>query len=240
MTYWIVSGLHDDRFKANLQKSVKNITKNNADIKIVIVEQNNCSCDIDNAIVLKSKLGYQEYLNVGFSFVKENSSKGDWFIKVDSDDYYGPGYLKQIDAVRKAGNKCTGIPSFYMRAEDNNLYYMKSSDNHIAFGGSLAGEIKGMADFVVKENISDDRDWCLDMYNAGHAIVPRKPNGWAWLRHPNHEHVLRIPAKKIIYTTPYETYDQGKWSSKKVNSAPDLSNPFVIDPAEAVRIVFGS
>lgn len=237
MTYWIVSGLHDNKFKANLQRSVKNISKN-YDVKVVVVEQNNCLCDIKGAITLKSKPGYQEYLDVAFSFVKENAASNDWFVKVDSDDYYGPRYLDQIDIVKKSGQKCTGIPNFYMNSEDNTLYYMESYDQHIAFGGSLAGEIGVMANFKVKESISDDVDWCLDMHKAGHGIVPRKPNGWALMRYENHKHVLNMPAKKIICTAPYHVYEQGQWSAKKVNANPDLSNPFEIDPAEALRIAF--
>lgn len=237
MTYWLVSGLHDNKFKTNLQRSVRNIRKG-YDVKVVVVQQNDCQCDIKGAIILKSKPGYQEYLTAAFSFVKENAADDDWFVKVDSDDYYGPRYLDQIDLVKRSGHKCTGIPNFYMRAEDNNLYYMESHDQYIAFGGSLAGEISVMADFAVKENINDDVDWCLDMHRAGHGIVPRKPNGWALMRYENHKHVLGVPAKKIICTAPYNTYDQGEWSAKKVNAAPDLSNPFVIDPAEAFRIAF--
>lgn len=237
MTYWIVSGLHDNKFKTNLQRSVRNISKNH-DVKIVVVEQNNCSCDIKGAITLKSNPGYQEYLSTAFSFIKEKASSKDWFIKVDSDDYYGPRYLDQIETIKKCGHKSTGIPNFYMRSEDNILYYMKSCDQHIAFGGSLAGEIDVMADFNVKENINDDVDWCIDMYRAGYGIVPRKPNGWALLRYENHKHVLNMPAKKIIYTSPYKTYVQGPWSAKKVNADPDLSNHFEINPAEAIRIAF--
>src|SRR5690606_20015451 len=119
--------------------------------------------------------GVVAFLNTALLWLKENAGPDDWFVRIDSDDYYGPKYLLEVDASRRAGAVCSGLASCFVRTEDDHLYFCTGLIHARAGvpGGRIEVNIE-VAEFLRSVQVwSEDACMSQDMDMIGWTVQGR-------------------------------------------------------------------
>jgi len=234
MKYWLVIGIKDKVFEKQLHKNLDRLNKSNLNVQVLVVETGEAMGLFDDAIT-QDKVGVVPFLQSAFDHLKKESAPGDWFVRIDVDDYYGPEYLPEIDSVRKMGADGTGIPSVYVRAESGSLYYCESKRVFRgACGGTLAGRIDKSIYFKETEQPwGEDSVWVSEMIDEGYKILPRSSKDYAFVRWSGHQHTYPVPGDALPHVWNCSGYHQGEWSEDKLTLIPDKSNPIKLDAKAA-------
>lgn len=225
---WLMTGLHSERFKDNVIKNINSFIKYDSDVKILVVLQNGIQfSNTDNVTTIKSEPGVIRYLQTGLNYLRANSYNGEWFARFDSDDLYSHRYLAGIYSSIKPGVQWSYIESPYVKVGNSLIYCEMFSKNTVGLGGTLASKINCAVDFI--EPNSDDATWCRHMRKAGYKPAIRGPEGFALLRHENHNHVFPMPTESIIHAWSCNAYDQ---KSLDIDKSPTKdcyieNNPFI-------------
>jgi glycosyltransferase involved in cell wall biosynthesis len=217
---WMVSGLHDPRWLSNI---LENYGRQVGSKKGLIIVENGIgigTCNRPflpkNVIVLVSECGPAQPLNVALSWLRENGDPSDWFCKCDSDDYYGPGYLKSIKKASRADY--AGRSSLYIKTMENRLWYIEGkSDVYFFHGPTIAGRISSALDFPVVRDWGEDADWCMAMKNAGRKAYTLPPEGVCYQRHGNYKHTWPCTDYEIRTSWNAEFTDLGPLDLDIVN-----------------------
>lgn len=233
---WLLTGLAGSRFVSTLQENIDRFSFGSVDFRLVVVENGSgVGCWKGHGDVLKSEPGVPAFLKVGLDFIREHAATGDWFARIDADDYYGSGYLKSVEDMASMGATFTGSPSVYVRTEDDHLYYLKSRDSGLksALGGTLAGLVERAVDFPdTGKPWGEDTAWVTAMRATRAIGIPREASGYALCRHTGHEHTYPVHGHEFAHLWPCLPYHLGLWSESRVNGPlrlperPILQAPF--------------
>jgi len=210
---WLMTGLHSEKFKKNLVDNINKFLKYDDNVKILVVLQNGIDLKTSSRIhTIKSNAGIIEYLSSGLDYLRNNSYKGEWFARFDSDDWYSEKYLENINIAKKEKFSIWSyIPSPYVKVQKKLIYCKSLSPNKPSgLGGTLASRIDCAVDFkdLTSTIFGSDNTWCKEMHQNGHEAVTRGPEGFALLRHDEHEHVFPVSAESLIHAWPCNAYDQ--------------------------------
>ena len=233
---WLLTGLAGSRFVPTLKENLERFSSGGVPYRLVVVENGGgIGCWKGSSDVLQSKPGVPAFLKVGLDFIREHAATGDWFARIDADDYYGSGYLKSIEDMASMGATFTGSPSVYVRTEDDHLYYLKSRDSGLksALGGTLAGLVERAVDFPdTGKPWGEDTAWVTAMRATRAIGIPREASGYALCRHTGHEHTYPVHGHEFAHLWPCLPYHLGLWSESRVNGPlrlperPILQAPF--------------
>ena len=238
MKYWVLTGLKNDKFLNHIKSCIESFQ--DIDFELVVVTHKDSNIKFDNAKVLKcEEFGIAPFFNTGLEYIKENCGPDDWFVRLDSDDYYGPNYLNNIESVRLLGAKATGIKDVYIGTEDMGLIFCQGM-NDCSFGvpgGTLAGLVSESKYFRSVKPWDDDLNWCNDMSSAGINIVERDYRDFCLMRYPDNNHTFPITGKEFPHVWLCEAFNQGKWNINKIKNKAILNNiiPFNIEAAINIR-----
>jgi hypothetical protein len=119
-------------------------------------------------------------LNIGIEYLKQNHSK-DNFARMDDDDIYLPGYIKDVEYSLIDSDYST-IPVTNVKLTNNEIIQFGIKSSHIGSGGTIAGKISKSCYF---RNIFplEDYHWCEDMYNLKKKFKGRNSNNYIRVRH---------------------------------------------------------
>jgi hypothetical protein len=236
MRYWLVSGIRDPQFTEALRGTLRKLAAPN--VSSIIVETGPAVGYFEGAAVENSP-GVVPFLVKAFDTLAKLAGPDDWFVRIDADDYYGPGYLQGIDAARLSGADATGIASPYVRAEDGQMYYCSSrrKPGSGAYGGTLAGSLRGMPPFrSTPYPWGEDTQWVEDTVRAGRVFAPRSTEHYAWCRWEGATHTFPVPGHAIPHMALWDSYELGVFSETKAAQVPEqLGQPIPFNPQQARR-----
>ena len=169
-------------------------------------------------VLRERRRGVVPFLQTALNHVREHAQPDDWVVRVDADDFYGPRYLEGVESVRLRGGEGTGIPSVYLRTEDNQLYFCQSKRSFRgACGGTLAARVGSLVDFRDSGNAwGEDSLWVEDMLAAGRRMLPRDSRDYAFTRHDEGEHTYPLLGHEIPHCWNCDAYLLGGFTESKV------------------------
>ena len=194
MTIWMITGLHDARWTANVAENF--LRQKYLFRRLIVVENGDCigSAQFSELLTrdyvkLQSEGGPAQPLNAALAWLRENASPDDWFCKCDSDDYYGPGYLDSVAQAATSGADYAGRASLYIRTTDGRLWYIEGEPNgHLFHGPTLAARIGSALDFPVVAQWGEDEGWCRAMRDAGKRPNTIGPESFCYQRWSDYGH----------------------------------------------------
>src|SRR5690606_22264264 len=114
MKYWLIVGIKDRKFEAGIAETIRSFDlPPSAEVGILVIETGEAvGCwkpDANTVVRVQNIRGVVAFLNTALLWLKENAKPDEWFVRIDTDDYYGTKYLLEVDASRRAGAVCSGI-----------------------------------------------------------------------------------------------------------------------------------
>ena len=217
----MISGLHDPRWLYNI---LDNYNRQKYLYKRLIIVENGNGINVTKdqqlpigTIVLTSKRGPTQAINVGISFLKAKNKLKDWFCKCDADDYYGPEYIAQINKASKSGADYIGRDSLYIKTMDGRLWYAEGKSEYIFHGPTLAAKIGGVLDFPLVTDWGEDYEWCKAMHNSGKKALAIKPEGFCYQRWGDYKHTWPCTDFEIRTSWLVDFFDIGTLDFDIVN-----------------------
>jgi hypothetical protein len=119
--------------------------------------------------ILQSAPHQADAMNVALSWLRKNGG-GAW-ARFDDDDYYGPGYLRDVEAtLLRTGADVVGKPWSFVMFDDGLWRFSLSRNEQWAdgfdfTGGTLAACSADVIDFA--RRLDDDLQFCRDMRERG-------------------------------------------------------------------------
>lgn len=183
-----------------------------------------------NEVVIQSDVGASEYINAGLEYIRKNGSPDDWFVKFDSDDYYGKNRLKQIKKVALNGYVACGASNIIVKTENDKMLLIGDSNSdsciikHIPHGPTLAGRISHAIDFPKpNEDWGEDAMWVNAMRESGVVFGQLPYSSFAYVRHNEGTHTFPIPNDLIRHIWVEKAYDIGEWDEEVVEGDKPIS-----------------
>lgn len=226
MKYWLVAGLWRPRFLGWLEDNISRISGGHHTHAVVVETGAAEGCWSRAGTVLQEpRRGVVPFLSRALEHIRSVADPDDWFVRVDADDYYGPKYLDVVDSVRRQGAEGTGIPSVYLRTEDDSLYFCKSKRDFLgpgggACGGTLAGRVGSLVEFrETGAPWGEDSLWVQDMLVTGCRMVPRHSVDYSMVRWEEGDHTYPIRGHELPHCWNCDAYLLGQFSTSKVARA---------------------
>lgn len=220
--YWMISGLHHQRWLENVVGNFARQTCSNK--RLIIVENGNgsgCAADcvgLAGVTVLESEPGPAQPLNAALTWLRAHASPDDWFCKCDADDYYGPGYLDSLRPAIEAGADYCGRSGLFIRTSEGRLWFVEGkSDAHVFHGPTIAGRIGAALDFPIVRDWGEDSEWCQAMYRAGKSCVALPPEHVCYQRHAKNVHTWPVTDDELRGAWDVEFIDLGPFDADVVN-----------------------
>lgn len=239
MRYWLVAGLHTEKLASNLAESLGRLCSCGLSAEPLIVERGTGRGCFPGALSVGAP-GVVPFLTAAWERLKKVAEPGDWFVRVDADDWYGETYLPRVDTARKEGHEATSITSPYLVTEQGQLFWCKSQRTSPGgFGGTLAGAIDDCPPFRESGKAwGEDGIWAEDVVRKGLSLVDRSSQGYAWRRLPEHEHTFPLTGNHVLNLYPWKAYDLGTFSKEKAEQEPrELGEPLPPDLSAASEIL---
>lgn len=218
MTPFLLIGLHNKRFVSDVSGHVALMRGN---FQTVVVESGDAlgAWPLGGHVLRAVAPGVVPFLNQGLEYLRAVASPGDWFVRIDCDDYYGPDYLTHVIASRENDAVASGISNVYVRTEDDRLLLARGKNPSCAGapGGTLAGDIFRAVPFRSTSAWGEDQIWCEDMRSLGRHVVDRPGAGYALQRHAGHSHTWPVTGEQLVHVWPCYAYDMGRWDPQVVN-----------------------
>lgn len=178
----------------------------------------------DDEVVIQSDSGASEYINAGLNYIRKNGSDKDWFMKFDSDDYYGKNRLIQIKEVAKKYH-AAGSVNIIIKTPNDKMLLIDDGNREeflldkIPHGPTLTGSILYALDFPKpQEKWGEDTMWVNEMRDNGILFGSLPIDGFAYVRHEQGTHTFPIPNDLIRHIWLEKMYDIGKWDSEIIES----------------------
>lgn len=221
-TIWMISGLHDPRWSANVLENFQR--QEYRDKRLVLVE-NGAGIGASRILhlgprctLLTSDTGPAAPLNAALAWLRAHASPGDWFAKCDADDYYGPGYLDSLLPAIDVHADYAGRSSLYIKTTENRLWYVEGKPEiHICHGPTIAGRISMALDFPVVADWGEDAEWCIDMYRAGASPHVLAPEHFCYQRWSDYEHTWPCTDLELRTSWAAEFIDLGPFDADIVD-----------------------
>jgi hypothetical protein len=217
----MISGLHDPRWVNNI---LENYVRQNYRFKrLLIIENGNgigtCEHLIlpKNVYILRSEIGCSQYMNAGIEWLREYSWR-DWWAKCDSDDYYGPNYLDQINEAAKTNADYAGRNSIYVRTTDNHLWYLSGNSTHIFHGPTLAAKVATTHLFPLVKTWGEDLLLCKNMKSMAKRPYIMEPKGFCYQRFSYYDHTWPCTDVEMRTIWQSDIIDLGEFDLNKVES----------------------
>lgn len=241
MKYWLIVGIKDRKFEASIAEMIRSFeVPPEAAVGVLVVETGEavgCWKPDESAVVRVQNIrGVVAFLNTALLWLKENAGPDDWFVRIDSDDYYGPKYLLEVDASRRAGAVCSGIASCFVRTEDDHLYFCKGLNPARAGvpGGTLAGNIEVAEFFRSEQAWGEDSNWCQDMDEIGWTVMGRHHAHYAMCRWSGHIHTFPVRGHELPHVWLCNAQDMGSWDESVVLEGKTEGTPVEPSPELAL------
>lgn len=237
----MISGLHDPRWLNNI---LANYERQEYPHRQLIIVENGKGigatkgiCLPSGTIVLTSESGPSQPMNVALKFLKERKRYKDWFCKCDSDDYYGPQYLKQISKASKQGDYI-GRKSLYIKTTDNHLWYAESNSAHTFHGPTIAARVGSSVQFPLVNGWGEDAEWCMKMYNSGKSPVTIPAEGMCYQRWHGYNHTWPCTDFELRTLWQVEFYDLGDVDFDIINGIKERPLGNILDVPEVDALNF--
>jgi hypothetical protein len=229
MRIWLIVGLTDERWIPNVISNYRRLASG-SDCQMVVVE-NGARFPAGPWHVIASDRGAANYINAGLAFVRLSADPGDWFAKIDQDDYYGAPRASAIVEAASRGASAAGAVALYCSPSPGSLWYAAfpaepwaAIPEHVAaHGPTLCSRVDCALDFPQPDarGWGEDLLWVDAMRSAGHEITALPPEGFCWFRHGSDaSHAFPVTGPEIRHLWQCEVIDCGPWIESKVDSAP--------------------
>ena len=229
MTFWCITGIDSDKWVDNTRDNFKRASVG-LDARLVIVENGpglgQWGKLQNNEYLITSNPGCANYINAGLSFVKKHCKPDDWFLKFDSDDYYGNGFMNQHLYLSNNGAKALSSSSIFVRTELDDLWFVdfdvmqgEKLINKVLHGPTLAARMDVVVDFPEPpEPWGEDALWIDKMLNNGIEFVSLSLYAFAYCRHSDRDHSFPIMGDLLRHMySGAKVYNLGKWNEQIVN-----------------------
>lgn len=244
---WCITGIHCPDWIENARENFKRCQLPNA--RHIIVENGNgvglWPEPLPHETVIKSEPGASQYINAGLQYVREHGSEKDWFVKFDSDDFYGKNYLTQIEDLANDGAVACGATTIFVKTESNKLLYIDAGTTpgkamhrpHMPHGPTLAARMQVTMDFPhVKEMWGEDAHWVESMRDNGIVFHSLPLEGFAYVRHRAGTHTFPVPEELLRHVWRVDgVYDAGDWNEDIVEGRKVLGDLVEI-PHDAMKM----
>lgn len=239
MTAWLVTGIDDPGTVENVLANVRRQTVH--ELRLVAV-RNGAGLDVDpdslrqaGAVVTESAPGCAEYINAGLAEVRRRAKAGDLFLKVDSDDYYGPRYVER--ALAAAGPRVAVCQtSIFVRLPDGELWSVTwpAGVEGSRHGPTLGCLVRDLLDFPCSPcDWGEDGLWLRAMLASGVEFRAVPQGHFAYCRHANRRHAFPVADGSLRHLWPGAVVESlGPWDERVVNGelAPARRDPIPFDP----------
>lgn len=239
MRYWLLAGLHSKRFAEQLRQSLQRLEAGEYRTTAVVVESAEGVGHFSGALEEK-RPGVVPFLATGMQHIRERAKPGDWFVRVDADDWYGREYLGNVDSVRRQGAVATGIQSPYVVTEKGKLYWgFDKSSGVTGFGGTLAGSVFDCPDFVAGQDLwGEDDSWVKTFLKSGSRYALRDSRGYAWARWDGHKHTFPFPGHCLLHMYNWDVRSLGDFSLEKIEETPHEAGERLEKDPQSIRQIF--
>ena len=180
MTPLVIVPFHDPAWLANVEA---NLCRQTVQARVVFAV-NGKAADFTSARwqVTPSGTSHAAAVNAGVEWARDDRDFTH-AVLMDSDDYYGPGYLAQaLEALKTAD--CCGKRAVYTWLE-NGLHLFDRVGGRF-MGGTLGFNIKKFRPMPAVHQ--DDTEWCRAMEESGAVGVDTGPTQYAYVRHGANAH----------------------------------------------------
>lgn len=212
MTIWLVTGLTDSRWVANIRGNFERM-KRGAACQLVVVE-NGAKWDgpkSDDIHVIQSERGVAKYMNAGLAYVREHAQADDWVLKCDSDDYYEERFAR---AIVESGAQAVGCASVYVETDDGELWFADFGvrpgavipRNVAMHGPTMAVRVRHAVDVPEPDSrgFGEDIMWGEAIRARGVDFRALDPEGFIWCRHGEERgHAFPVHGDDVLHLIPF-------------------------------------
>lgn len=206
MTIWLVTGLTDSRWAAN-------IAENHARLggELVVVENGaRWTGPTEHVHVILSDRGVAKYMNAGLDYVRAHAKPDDWVLKCDSDDYYEERFARDI--LDCDGEACA-CASIYVETDDGDQWFVDFGvvpgaiiQRNIALHGpTMAVRVRHAVDVPEPDSrgFGEDLLWGEAIRARGVQWRCLPPDGFVWCRHGvERGHAFPVHGRDILHMFP--------------------------------------
>lgn len=224
--FWLITGVHSSHWIENIKENY--LRCKTPYTELVIVENGkgvnlwDKTKDL-NEHIIQSKPGAANYINAGIEYVKKHCGPDDWFLKFDSDDFYGKDRVRQVNELAEHGAEACGAVSIFVKSENNDMFALDSKIEfkdkierpHMPHGPTLGAKISSTVKFPIPpEPWGEDAYWIEDMRCSGVDFHSLPIEGFTYVRHNTGTHTFPVPDGLVRHLWFVDVYNIGEWSEK--------------------------
>jgi hypothetical protein len=219
---WCITGLHGPNWINNTRENFQRCKLSNA--RHIIVENGKgvglWPEPLEHEVVIQSKPGAAQYINAGIDYIRKHGTPDDWFVKFDSDDFYGEQRLQQILDLAEQGAMAVGATDIYVKTESDKIMRIDAGTivgepmhrPHMPHGPTLAAKMSVTLPFPYpKEAWGEDAYWVEAMRDAGYEFWALPLEGFAYVRHRAGTHTFPVPEDYLRHVWRVDVFDAGPW-----------------------------
>ena len=154
-------------------------------------------------------------MNAGLDYAKPLARPGDWWCKLDDDDWYGPNYLSLIAVARERGANLAGKAACWYRTREGKLWFFDGPQDqwvnkwHL-FGPTLAASFD-CEPFPDTGVWGEDVAWLKAMLARGARAWACKAGSFCWMRYAEpHRHSFGFGDQTIARLQYVQAIDAGQ------------------------------